>query len=78
MPIVGLSAGHDQGGSRGSPGGRCFPVVYFKDERVIALDRVGATKDFVQGKALVEANARVRASVLADTSLSYKFLAFGP
>jgi len=40
---------------RGNPEDRSFSVVYFKDGKVIALDCVNATKDYVQGrKAVVE------------------------
>jgi 3-phenylpropionate/trans-cinnamate dioxygenase ferredoxin reductase subunit len=38
---------------RGDPANRSFSVIYLKQGRVLALDCVNATKDYVQGKAMV-------------------------
>ncbi|MEI9899332.1 MAG: oxidoreductase C-terminal domain-containing protein [Hyphomicrobium sp.] len=62
MQTAGLSFGHDQCVLRGSPATRSFSVVYLRAGRVIALDCVNATKDFIQGKAIV--TGRVAADVL--------------
>lgn len=77
LQTVGLSAGHDRTVRRGSPEARSFSIIYLKNGRVIALDCVNATKDFAQGKALVEANAQLCPSVLADPSISLKSMAQG-
>jgi 3-phenylpropionate/trans-cinnamate dioxygenase ferredoxin reductase subunit len=53
LQTVGLSIGFDEAIVRGDPGARSFSVVYLKQGRVIALDCVNATKDYVQGRALV-------------------------
>ncbi|MBO9378863.1 NAD(P)/FAD-dependent oxidoreductase [Sphingomonas histidinilytica] len=59
LQTVGLSTGHDQTVLRGDPETRSFSVVYFRDDRVIALDCVNAVNDYVQGRALVIAGARL-------------------
>jgi 3-phenylpropionate/trans-cinnamate dioxygenase ferredoxin reductase subunit len=72
LQTVGLSTGHDQAVLRGDPGARSFSVVYLRGGRVVALDCVNAMKDYVQGRKLVEAGARIAAEALADGSVSLK------
>ncbi|HYD24512.1 MAG TPA: FAD-dependent oxidoreductase [Croceibacterium sp.] len=74
LQTVGLSAGHDQAITRGSPPDRSFSVVYLRQERVIALDCVNAVKDYVQGRKLVEAGAWVNPALLADAGTPLKEL----
>jgi 3-phenylpropionate/trans-cinnamate dioxygenase ferredoxin reductase component len=74
LQTIGLSAGHDEEVLRGDPGSRSFSVVYCKQGRVVALDCVNATKDYVQGKALVAAGAMIPADRLADASVPLKEL----
>jgi 3-phenylpropionate/trans-cinnamate dioxygenase ferredoxin reductase subunit len=74
LQTVGLSAGHDEIVVRGEPTARSFSVVYLKRGRVVALDCVNATRDYVQGRALVLARAPVPASLLADTGRPLKEL----
>ena len=52
-----------------------FSLVYLKAGRVIALDCVNATRDYAQGRRLVEQGAEVAPSALADTSRQLKELA---
>ena len=75
LQTVGLSHGHDCVVLRGAPETRSFSVIYLRNKRVIALDCVNATKDFVQGKALVSAKTMIAPELLADTSVSLKALA---
>src|SRR3546814_4048829 len=63
LQTVGLSLGYDATILRGDPAARSFSLIYLKAGRVIALDCVNATKDYVQGRRLV-ANA-----VVADPAL---------
>jgi 3-phenylpropionate/trans-cinnamate dioxygenase ferredoxin reductase subunit len=53
LQTVGLSIGYDEIAVRGEISQRSFSVLYLKERRVIALDCVNATKDYVQGKALI-------------------------
>lgn len=75
LQTVGLSAGHDGEVVRGDPARRSFSVIYTRAGRVVALDCVNAVKDYVQGRALVLAGARVDPSRLADEAASLKDLA---
>ena len=60
---------------RGDPATRSFSLVYLKGGRVIALDCVNATKDYVQGRALILAGAAPDPAALADTDIPLKTLA---
>ena len=74
LQTVGLSTGFAETVVRGDPAVRSFSVVYLRDGRVIALDCVNAVKDYVQGKALVQAGARIDAARLADIAVPLKSL----
>lgn len=74
LQTVGLSTGHDDVVVRGDPDTRSFSLVYLKDGRVIALDCVNATRDYVQGRKLVEAGAVIDPALLADTAKPLKEL----
>jgi 3-phenylpropionate/trans-cinnamate dioxygenase ferredoxin reductase subunit len=74
LQTVGLSRGHDETILRGDPSTRSFSIVYLKQGHVIALDCVNATKDYVQGRALVEARVRVPSNLLADPTTPLKSL----
>ncbi|MBN8849426.1 MULTISPECIES: FAD-dependent oxidoreductase [unclassified Sphingomonas] len=75
LQTVGLSTGHDQVVVRGDIAARSFSIVYLKQGRVIALDCVNATKDYVQGRALVLAGAAIAPERLADAAVPLKELA---
>ena len=74
LQTVGLSIGHDATVLRGDPAERKFSVIYLKDGCVLALDCVNSTKDYVQGRKLVEARARPDLSQLADPEIPLKTL----
>lgn len=75
LQTVGLSTGHDQAILRGDPANRSFSVIYLKEGRVIALDCVNATKDYVQGRKLVVELMSADPAALADASVPLKELA---
>jgi len=75
LQTVGLSAGYDQVVLRGDPATRSFSLIYLRDRRVIALDCVNMTRDYVQGKALVQRGISAEAATLADTAVPLKDLA---
>ena len=75
LQTVGLSTGHDEAVLRGDPAERSFSVVYLKAGKVIAIDCVNATKDYVQGRKLVETGASPSPADLADASRPLKELA---
>ena len=72
LQTVGLSIGYDDTVLRGDLATRKFSVVYLRDRRVIALDCVGAVKDYVQGRKLVESGAAIDRAILADPGVMLK------
>ena len=72
LQTVGLSLGHDAEVIRGSLEERSFAVVYLREGRVIALDCVNRTRDYAQGRKLVEAKAQVAPELLADSEAALK------
>jgi 3-phenylpropionate/trans-cinnamate dioxygenase ferredoxin reductase component len=74
LQTVGISNGHDEIVTR-SFGPRSFSLVYKRDGKVIALDCVNATRDYVQGKALVLASALVPSDSLSNPELALKDIA---
>jgi 3-phenylpropionate/trans-cinnamate dioxygenase ferredoxin reductase subunit len=72
LQTIGLSLGHDDTVVRGDPSARSFSVIYLRENRVIALDCVNATRDYVQGKPLVAAGLAVDRALLADAALPLK------
>jgi 3-phenylpropionate/trans-cinnamate dioxygenase ferredoxin reductase subunit len=75
LQTVGLSTGHDTAVLRGDPATRSFSVVYLKNSKVIALDCVNATKDYVQGRKLVSEAVAIDPARLADAATPLKELA---
>lgn len=75
LQTVGLSAGHDIEVTRGDPDIRSFSIVHLKAGRVVALDCVNATKDYVQGRALALARAVLPAARLQDAAVPVKSMA---
>lgn len=72
LQTVGISMGYDATVLRGNAAERSFSVVYLKGGRVIALDCVNRTKDYVQGRKLVEARAHLAPELLADGDVQLK------
>ena len=57
---------------RGSLEERSFSAVYLREGRVIALDCVNRTRDYAQGRKLVEARAQIAPELLADSEVNLK------
>jgi 3-phenylpropionate/trans-cinnamate dioxygenase ferredoxin reductase subunit len=72
LQTVGLGLGHDTTVLRGDPAGRSFSVVYLKGGVVIALDCVNRTRDYAQGRKLVEARATIGPEMLMDADVPLK------
>lgn len=78
LQTVGLSSGHDAVVVRGDPATRSFSLIYLRAGRVIALDCVNATKDYVQGRALVLGHVEADPAALADIARPLKDLSAVP
>ncbi|HET9629346.1 MAG TPA: FAD-dependent oxidoreductase [Novosphingobium sp.] len=74
LQTAGLSVGYDATVTRGDPANRSFSVIYLKGGKVIALDCVNATKDYVQGRKLVEAGVVIEPEQLANAEVPLKEL----
>lgn len=72
LQTVGLSLGYDATVLRGDPAERSFSVIYLKEGRVIALDCVNRTRDYAQGRKLIEARAVIAPEQLLDTEIDLK------
>ena len=75
LQTVGLSAGHDAAVMRGDPATHSFSLVYLREGCVVALDCVNRVRDYVQGRALVAAQARCDPAALADPATDLKAIA---
>ena len=74
LQTVGLSIGHDATVVRGDPATRSFSVIYLKEGRVISLDCVNMTRDYVQGRSLVVDRRLVDRVALADSTKPLKLM----
>ena len=74
LQTVGLSTGHDAMVLRGDPATKSFSLIYLKRGRVIALDCVNATRDYVQGRRLVVEGLSPGPAALADAATPLKEL----
>ena len=72
LQTVGIAADFDTTVLRGDPAERKFSVVYLREGQVIALDCVNNTRDYAQGRKLVEARADIEPVLLADTDVALK------
>ncbi|KQM29013.1 MULTISPECIES: NAD(P)/FAD-dependent oxidoreductase [unclassified Sphingomonas] len=74
LQTVGLSTGYDDAVVRGDMAARAFSIVYLRQGRVIALDCVNVTRDYVQGRKLVEHGSSPPRDRLADAGVPLKEL----
>ncbi len=66
LQIAGLSMGYDEVAVRGEPATRSFAVYYLAGGTVLAVDAVNSPHDFMHGKKLVAAQARMTAAEIRD------------
>jgi 3-phenylpropionate/trans-cinnamate dioxygenase ferredoxin reductase subunit len=74
LQTVGLNLDYDATVLRGDPASRSFSVIYLKGGQVIALDCVNKTRDYAQGRKLVEARATIAPEALMDSEVPLKEL----
>ena len=74
LQTAGLNTGYDETVLRGDPAERSFSLVYLRQGRVVAVDAVNRTKDYVQGRKLVEARVTVDPADLANVETPLKEL----
>jgi 3-phenylpropionate/trans-cinnamate dioxygenase ferredoxin reductase component len=74
LQTVGFSRDDDDTVLRGDPDSRSFSIVYLREGRVVALDCVNATRDYAQGRRLIEARSEPDLEALADPEVALKTL----
>jgi 3-phenylpropionate/trans-cinnamate dioxygenase ferredoxin reductase component len=74
LQTAGLSIDHDDVVVRGDPQARSFSVVYLRGGRVVAIDCVNLTKDYVQAKPLIASGREVDREKLASKDVTLKEL----
>lgn len=72
LQTVGFNLGYDAAVVRGDPAARSFSVLYLRNGQVIALDCVNRTKDYVQGRKLIEAKVAIEPERLMDAEVPLK------
>ncbi len=72
LQTAGLSMGHDSVVVRRNAEGTDMSVVYLKQGRIVAVDAVNRTRDYVQAQKLIKARAVMDAEKLADPDLALK------
>jgi 3-phenylpropionate/trans-cinnamate dioxygenase ferredoxin reductase subunit len=72
LQTVGLSLDYDAELVRGDPASRSFSVIYLRGGKVIALDCVNATKDYVQGRKAILDGIPLDLEQLADAAIPIK------
>jgi len=74
LQTAGIASGFDDFVIRGEPEKDTFSVIYLKQGRVIALDCVNASRDFVQGRSLIMKRAVLPRDSLRDVQVPLKEL----
>lgn len=78
LQTIGVSRDYDEVVLRGDPAARSFSAVYLRDGRVIALDCINATRDYVQGRQLVVESVAPDRALLANPGIPLKALHSAP
>lgn len=77
LQTVGISSEYDATVLRGNPADNSFSLIYLRQGKIIALDCVNATRDYVQGRKLVLHGEKIDPALLADTDVALKEMQVG-
>ncbi len=72
LQMAGLSIGYDQAVTRGDPASHKFSVLYFKQDRLIAIDSINRPGEHMAGRKLVGSGSTLRPEQGADLSVDLK------
>ena len=75
MQIAGMSDVHEQFVLRGDPATRSFSAFYLQQGKIVAVDAINSPREFMIGKKLVAAGAKIPVADLADTDKDFKEMA---
>jgi 3-phenylpropionate/trans-cinnamate dioxygenase ferredoxin reductase subunit len=74
LQIAGLSAGYDRVVLRGEPDTEHFSVLYYAEDRLLAVDAVNAPRDYMVVRKLLGEGRTIPADRAADPSIALKEL----
>ncbi|WP_256097988.1 FAD-dependent oxidoreductase [Streptomyces sp. MnatMP-M17] len=74
LQIAGLSTGYDDYVVRGEPDSERFSVLYYREDRLLAIDAVNSPADYMAVRGALTRGATVERGAAADTSASLKSL----
>ncbi|MBU8811796.1 FAD-dependent oxidoreductase [Mycolicibacterium goodii] len=74
LQIAGLSTGHDHHVVRGDLDGESFSVLYYREERLVAVDAVNAPGDYMAVRKALTQGATIAAAAAADSSVPLREL----
>lgn len=77
LQTVGISSDYDATVLRGNPADNSFSLIYLRQGKIIALDCVNATKDYVQGRKLVLNGEKIDPVLLMDSNIQLKEMQVG-
>jgi 3-phenylpropionate/trans-cinnamate dioxygenase ferredoxin reductase subunit len=72
LQIAGLSTPQDQIVLRGERASRSFAAFHLRDGRVTSVEAVNAAPEYMMGRRLIAARARVAPERLADKAIPMK------
>lgn len=75
VKIAGILGGIDNTVLRGDPASGKFALYHCRDERIIAVESVNSSSDFMAGKQLIERRVLIDPARLADEEVSLRELA---
>jgi 3-phenylpropionate/trans-cinnamate dioxygenase ferredoxin reductase subunit len=74
LQIAGLSIGHDHHVVRGDLDGESFSVLYYREDRLVAVDAVNAPGDYMAVRKALTQGATIAAAAAADSSVPLREL----
>jgi 3-phenylpropionate/trans-cinnamate dioxygenase ferredoxin reductase subunit len=77
LQIAGLSGGHDTTVLRGSVADEQFSLLYYQDERLVAVDAVNRPADYMAVRKALTQGATIPADAVADPGVPLKSLITG-
>jgi len=75
LQIAGLARDYDTTVVRGDPTSRSFAVYYLEQRRLVAVDAIGAPRDFILAKKLLAAHASLEPEAIADIDVDLELAA---
>jgi 3-phenylpropionate/trans-cinnamate dioxygenase ferredoxin reductase component len=78
LQIAGLSTGYDRCVMRGDPASETFSVLYYRDDRLLAVDSVNRPVDYMAVRKALSAGATIDAVRAADATVPLKNLIARP